>query len=217
MKPQPIAGEELKQFFSDDASSVELQNLAEHISFQMQQASGIIEQNKLTLDNWAVYQAIKTIKEVTLPTLIEVTKDGWERHDSLPLIGQKELEEIQQIASKLALPPKPRSNSIQPEAFGYMLFDIHCECEKINPAMPWYSGDGDNSFHLLAVVIANKMGLNNESLDSLMRGYMKSISKPVRDNQKKFLAHMQQALGRGKQKSQSQKFQQALSEFKKDK
>lgn len=208
-----ITREELSQFFHNGVSESVLQELAEDITFQMEQAHGIIEQNRITAEKWPIYKALQTIQETKLPHLIE-RKDGFKRYSSRPLIGQEELEQIQEIINNSYFPKKkPRTNSILPKAFGYMLFDIHIKCEKINPDMPWYSEAGTNEFDKLALLIANKMGLDNDSLPALLRHYVKDISKPARDEQKKFSMFMKKELKCSKYKLNSPEFRKAFHKY----
>ena len=206
--------EELQEFFPHKQTEDNLRNLSEHINFQMHQASEIIKINKLTEENWDIYEAIKTLKNAKLPKRTNNIDGNLKEHYSPLLIGQEELEKIQSIINDGYFPTdKTQSNSIQPKAFGHMLFDIHIECEKIDPKMPWYSDDGGNRFQRLSVLIAKSMGIENSSVESLMRRYIKDFSKPERDKQKAFLIHMKEAIGQSKHKIKSPQFHEALDSF----
>ena len=60
--PEPVTANELIQFFPLDMEENKLEQLAEHINYQMEVAQGAIEIDKHTIENWEVYQAIQTIK-----------------------------------------------------------------------------------------------------------------------------------------------------------
>ena len=216
--PEPVTANELIQFFPLDMEENKLEQLAEHINYQMEVAQGAIEIDKHTIENWEVYQAIQTIKNAELPNLIETRNDDWKRYSSLAFHGQEQLEHIQQIIRDCSSQfptkkPAKSVNSVQPKIFGYMLFDIHIECEKINPAMTWYGADGKSLFQNLAVLIAGKMGIDNDSVSDLMRRYIKDFSKPQRNEQSIFLVHMRKALDMGKIKINSPEYQKALREY----
>lgn len=218
MQTIDLIADELIKFFPSNTAKNNLEQLAVHINYQMGATLSAIKIDQHTIANWEIYQAIQTLKNVKLPQAVETKEGGWKRYRSgeLPFHGQEQLEHIQQFILENCnhFPtekPQKNKNQIEPYWIGQMLFHIHIECEKINPFMTWHSGDMESHFQKLAQFIIEKMKIFVS--DSTLRSYIRKISKPQRDEQKEFLAHMRRALGAGKVSMSSPEFQKALRSY----